>query len=176
MKEYKKDGWKVYGTSRSFEVALLNHYDKLNSLGESGTEVLGSASKFISKNLGHREAVTNACIDYAQKAGGLVKGRIVSDMASNGKSPDAEFDKFYGAFEELVQQELKGELKESYSVIRENSDKTFEMETYFIVDVDAVSRAVVHAYENAAKESEAAQKYAGQVSDFIKDGFKDIQE
>lgn len=40
MKEYKKEGWKVFGTSRSLEVALLTHYDKLTTLG-SGAEVRG---------------------------------------------------------------------------------------------------------------------------------------
>ena len=33
MKEYKKGNWKVFGSSRTLEVLLLQHYDKLNALG-----------------------------------------------------------------------------------------------------------------------------------------------
>ena len=31
MKEYSKGGWELFGSSRSFEVTLLKHLDKLNS-------------------------------------------------------------------------------------------------------------------------------------------------
>jgi hypothetical protein len=44
------------------------------------------------------------------------------------------------------------------------------METYFVINQDAATRARIRAYENALKESEAAQKYAQKVSDFIKEG------
>lgn len=37
IKEFKKEGWKLYGSSRTIEVALLTHYDKLRQLGENGT-------------------------------------------------------------------------------------------------------------------------------------------
>ena len=52
MKEYKKEGWKIFGSTRSLEVALLTHYDKLNTLGENGFEVSGIATNFKSKNIG----------------------------------------------------------------------------------------------------------------------------
>lgn len=29
MKEYKKEGWELFASSRSLDVALLKHYDKL---------------------------------------------------------------------------------------------------------------------------------------------------
>ncbi|MDO4172826.1 MAG: hypothetical protein Q4D28_09020, partial [Prevotellaceae bacterium] len=35
-KEYKKEGWKLFASSRSLEVALLKHYDKLEALGDNG--------------------------------------------------------------------------------------------------------------------------------------------
>lgn len=173
MKEYKKEGWKIFGTSRSLEVALLTHYDKLNTLGENGYEVVGIAPKFKSKNVGHQEAINNACVNYARKAGSYIKGRIINDMASNGDDTSAEFDKFYAAYESLVGKEIKGELHESYSVIRELGNNEYELQTYFIVNEDAATKARIRAYENALKESEAAQKYAEKVSEFIKEGFKE---
>lgn len=147
IKEYKKDGWKLFGSSRSLDVVLLTHYDKLNSLGEDGHEVLGIASRFKSKNVGKQMAINNACLTYAQQAGSHVKGRVVSDMAGDGVEADAEFDHFYAAYERLVEKEIKGEMSESYSIIRDNGDGTFEMQVYFIVSESAATRARIRALE-----------------------------
>jgi hypothetical protein len=46
------------------------------------------------------------------------------------------------------------------------------MQTYFIINEDAACKARIRAMENAARESEAAQKYAQKVSDFVREGFK----
>lgn len=171
MNEYKKEGWKIFGTSRSLDVALLTHYDKLNSLGENGYEVVGICARYKSDNVGHQAAINNACNTYARQAGSTLKGRITSDMFGDADHPEAEFDKFYAAYETLVEKEIKGELRESYSVYRTlgNGEKT--MQTFFIVDEDAAMRARLRALENAAKESEAAQRYAKKVSDFVREGF-----
>ena len=71
-----------------------------------------------------------------------------------------------------MQKELNGELQESFSVIRSNKDGSYEMQTFFVVSENAATRARIRAYENAAKESAAAQKYAKKVSDFVREGFK----
>ena len=83
MKEYKKEGWKIFGTSRSLEVSLLTHYDKLNQLGENGYEVVGVCARYKSDNVGHQAAINNACNLYARNAGSHIQGRIVSDTANN---------------------------------------------------------------------------------------------
>lgn len=172
MKEYKKENWKLFGSSRSLDVALLTHYDKLNNMGEDGHEVLGIASRFKSKNVGKQMAINNACLTYAQQAGSHVKGRMVSDMAGDGVDADGEFDHFYAAYERLVEKEIKGEMSESYSIIHDNGDGTFEMQVYFIVSESAAIKARIRALENAAKESAAAQVYAEKVADFVREGFE----
>lgn len=174
MKEYKKGEWQLYGSSRSLDIALLTHYDKLAKEGEENYEIMGTCSKFKSKNVGHQTCINNAANIYAQQAGRTLKGRIVSDIAGNGDDASSEFDHFYAAYESLVQKEINGELQESFSVIRKNKDGTFEMQTYFIVSESAATRARIKAFENAAKESAAAQKYAQKVSDFVRDGFDQI--
>lgn len=173
-KELKKGKWELFASSRTLEVALLQHYEKLNSLGENGYEVVGVASRFKSKNVGHQQAINNACLTYAQQAGSYLKGRIVSDMAGNGDDTSAEFDHFYAAYERLVEKEIKGEMVESFSIIRCIDKKTgeYEMQTFFIIDESAATRARIRAMENALKESEAAQKYAQKVSDFVNEAFK----
>lgn len=178
ISEYKSGKWKLYGSSRTLEVALLLHYDKLNKLGENGREIVGIAPRFMSKNAGHQQAINNACITYAQQAGSAVKGRIASDLGGNGDDTSAEFDHFYAAYERLVDKEIKGEMQESFSVIKEigkNKDGKveYELQTFFIIDEAAASRARIRAYEAAAKESEVAQKYGKQISDYVRAGFKE---
>ena len=70
-----------------------------------------------------------------------------------------------------MQKEINGELEETFSVIKDNKDGTYEMQTFFIVSESAATRARIRAYENAAKESGAAQKYAQKVREFVSKGF-----
>ena len=103
MKEYKKGNWELFGSSRTLEVDLLKHYDQLNTLGENAFEQVGVASRLRSKSLGHRQAINDACISYAQRAGSTLNGRIISDMAGNGDDTSGEFDHFYAAYERAVE-------------------------------------------------------------------------
>ena len=153
-------------------MALLTHYDKLRQLGENGYEVMGEASSFKSKNVGKQMSINNACNIYARNAGSHVKGRVVSDLAGDANNTDAEFEHFYAAYETLVEKEIKGEMQESFSVIKDNKNGTFSMQTFFIINEDAAVKARIRAMENALKESEAAQKYAKKVSDFVREGFE----
>lgn len=173
MKEYKKEKWDLFGSSRTLEVALLTHYDKLNSLGDDGHEVVGIAVNFATKNTGKQMAINDACNTYAQEAGSHVKGRAVSDMAADAMNPDAEFYHFYAAYERAVAKEIKGEMQESYSIIREVGKNLYEMQVYYIVSESAASKARIRALENAAKESAAAQAYANKVSNFVREGFQE---
>lgn len=178
MKELNKGKWTLFGSSRSLEVMLLKHYEKLNNNdGNDAYEIVGVASNFVSKNVGHQAAVNNACNNYARQAGSVVKGRIVSDMAANGTDADGEFDHFYAAYESSVQKEIKGEMTESFSIIRTigktpKGQPLYEMQTFFVVSESEATRARIRAFENAKRESEAAQRYAAKVSEFIQKGFK----
>ena len=132
---------------------------------------MGISTKSKSKNVGQQMAINNACATYAQQAGSSLKGRVVSDLAGDGIDTDAEFEHFYAAYERLVEKEIKGEMDQSFSLIRNNPDGTYEIETFFIVSEGAASKARIRAMENAAKESEAAQRYANKVSEFVREGF-----
>lgn len=170
MKRMKKDGWQLFGSTRSLEVALLSHWEKLDKT-EDAREEVGVSTRSKSKNVGMQMAVNNACTNYASKAGSSIKGRIISDLAGDGVDTDAEFEHFYAAYERLVEKEIKGEMDQSFSVIRTNPDGTYEIETYFVVSESAASKARIRAFEQAAKESEAAQRYADKVSEFVREGF-----
>ncbi len=170
QKELKKGGWKVYGSSRSADVVLLTHFDKLSTMGEDAFEVVGVASKFKSKNVGVQMAYNNAVVSYAQTAGSYVRGRVTSDISGDGTDAEGEFEHFYAAYEREIGKEIKGEMELSFSVIRDLEDGTFELQSYFIVNESAATKARIRAYENAMKESEAAQKHASKISSFVREG------
>ncbi len=171
LKEYKKGKWEILG-SHTLEVALAEHYDKLNSLGDDGQEYEGISTQTKSKNTGKQMAINNAVVTYAQTAGSTLKGRVVSDLSGSGVSTDAELENFYAAYERLVEKEIRNEMQPSYTIIRTNPDNTYEIRTYFIVSESAASKARVRALENAAKESAAAQSMAEKMSEFVQAGFE----
>lgn len=175
IKEYQKEGWKIFGSTNSVDVALLEHYNELFEKGDKVYELAGIASKFKSKNVGKQMALNNACVTYAQSAKSYVQGRVTSDMAGDGVHADNEFDHFYAAYERLVAAEIKGELKESYAVIRDLKDGTFEMQVYYIVDQERAAKIRENAMEQAMKETKMAQKHAEEISNFIREGFNEYQ-
>lgn len=169
IKELKKGKWELLGSARTLDVALLKHYDKLNSLGDDAYEIVGLATNFKSKNVGKQMAANNACMTYAQLAGSSVKGRIASDMAANGTDSTGEFDHFYAAYERAVQKEIRNEMTESLALIRQLVDGNYEIQVFYIVNEDAASKSRQRALENAAKETALAQSHAEKIAEFVRD-------
>lgn len=169
IKELKKGKWELLGSARTLDVALLKHYDKLNSLGDDAYEIVGLATNFKSKNVGKQMAANNACMTYAQLAGSSVKGRIASDMAANGTDSTGEFDHFYAAYERAVQKEIRNEMTESLALIRQLADGNYEIQVFYIVNEDAASKSRQRALENAAKETALAQSHAEKIAEFVRD-------
>ncbi|MBR4997686.1 MAG: hypothetical protein IKY84_07490 [Bacteroidaceae bacterium] len=176
-KEFEKGGWTVFGTARSLDVALLKHYEKLN-VNENAREIVGLSSGFPSISLTKEDAEANACNRYARYAGSHVRGRVVNDRGGNAQDASSVFEHFYAAYESMVEKEIKGELRECFSIYREiGKDKQtgkmcYEMQIFYILDEDAASAARIRAFENALRESAMAQMHAEMVSKFIQEGFE----
>ena len=167
VKEFKKQGWQIFGSTSTIDLALEKHMLKLQS--DDAIEVPGTASSFKSKNVGKQMALNSAMTYYASMMDSEIKGKVVSDMQGDGEFSETEFEKFYAAFKRSVQTTIKDELKESFSIIRDKGNGTSEMQTFFIVDKHAASQARVRALEQAGKESVAAQLYAKVVQKFIQE-------
>ena len=167
VKEFKKQGWQIFGSTSTIDLALEKHMLKLQS--DDAIEVPGTASSFKSKNVGKQMALNSAMTYYASMMDSEIKGKVVSDMQGDGEFSETEFEKFYAAFKRSVQTTIKDELKESFSIIRDKGNGTSEMQTFFIVDKKAASQARVRALEQAGKESVAAQLYAKVVQKFIQE-------
>lgn len=166
VKEYKKEGWKIFGSTYTIEGALQKHYEMLNA-NEDTQEIVGEASSCKSKNVGLQMALTNACTYYAGMQDSEIKGKVVSDMQGDSNFSETEFEKFYAAYKRTVEATIKDELKKSFSIIRDNGNGTSEMQTYFVVDKISASKARVRALDRAAKESAAAQIYAKSIEKFL---------
>ena len=168
LREIKREGWELYGASRTMKDALRSHYE---ALGRSGTfEVSGSATGVRSESIGQQVAWNNACINYVQQAGSFLRGRIDTDIHAGG-GESGEFLNFYSAYETLLQKEIRGEMRPSYTLVRHRPDGSCEVMSFFIVDEDAAVKARIKAMELAAEESEAAQKVASRIREFVKEGF-----
>ncbi|MBO5720011.1 MAG: hypothetical protein J6R61_00545 [Bacteroidales bacterium] len=168
IKEFNKEGWKIFASTRSTEVALLKHYQELNNDGV--TEIFGTTTS-ANKNIAKDKLSMSACISYAQMSGSNIKGRIVEDMGSIITTEELEeFDHFYSAYENSVKSEINGELRLSFIIYREislNNKKTYEFTAFYIVDKESATKARMKAFKNAVKESAVAQKYAETISEFI---------
>ena len=170
VKKYQKDGWELMGSSHTLEMAVVTHYEALAKEGVK--EITGYATS-SNKNIGKEKLMLSACATYAEMIGANVKGRVISDIGSVLSTEElSEFENFYAAFENQVKAEIRGEMRPSYTVYRAinvNGKPAYEFEELFIIDEAAASRARIRAFQNAAKESEIARKYAEQVSKFIEE-------
>ena len=165
VKEFKKQGWQIFGSTNTIDLALEKHMIKMQS--EDAIEVPGTASSFKSKNVGKQMALNSAMTYYASMMDSEIKGKVVSDMQGDGEFSETEFEKFYAAFKRSVQTTIKDELKESFSIIRDKGNGTYEMQSFYIVDKKAASKARMRAIEQAAKESVAAQIYAKGIEKYL---------
>ena len=169
--EYRQDGWKLSGSSKTIEVALLEHYEKLYDTQTENRELVGEVSQCQSINVCRQMATNNALTHYASQAGSFVRGRIASDVNADATRLQAEFDKMYAAYERLVAAEIKGELTDSYAIVKEEN-KVRQYKLFFIVNEEKAAAARVRAIERAAKETEVAQQYATKITDFVREGFE----
>lgn len=162
LKELKKEGWQIIGSS-TLEVALLKHYKALDS-SENAREVVGIATSTKSKNAGIQMASSNAIFTYAQNSGSDLRGRINGELEASGTNADAEFENFYAAYERIVEREIKNEITPTLTLYRPNGDGTFETQSFFVLNEDKAKSATLRAIEEATKQSEAAQKHADLIS------------
>ncbi|MDE6017809.1 MAG: hypothetical protein K2G85_03225 [Muribaculaceae bacterium] len=168
-KDLTKQGYSVMGTL-PLEEALYRHFAKMEM---GATEEMGTGHA-KSKNNGRQMCLTSAMSEYASKAVSQLKGRSVTDSYGNevDTENDPEFARFYAAYERLTQKEIKGELEESLTVVKQNADGSFDFIMYMLVDENKALSRRQKALEDAAAESKLAQEYARQVADFVNEPLK----
>lgn len=163
-KNLEKQGYTIMG-SLPLKESLMKHYTAMEA---GAVEQIGTGHA-KSKNNGRQMCLTYAMSEFSTKALSEIKGRTVTDSYGNevDTENDAEFARFYAAYERLTQKEIKGELQESFTVIKQNADGTYDFEMYMLYDENKASLKRQKALKEAAAESKLAQNYAEQVSEFI---------
>ncbi|MDE5871530.1 MAG: hypothetical protein K2H22_06295 [Muribaculaceae bacterium] len=167
-KKLKKEGYDNMG-SLPLQDALYKHYAKL----ELGAMEQQGNGRSKSKNLLRQMALNQAMTEYASKESSMLKGRTFYDAQGNEIDTDSneEFARFYAAFERLTQASIKGDLQESFTVIRQNPDGAYECTMYMTIDPARAKINREKSLQNAINESKLSQDYARQMSDFINEGF-----
>lgn len=168
-KQFTKEGWTLFGTSRSMDVSLLKHFEALDKGGEGVFEVIGySTGK--SKSVLVAAAENNARNRYAGQSAAQIKGKVKSNMVGNSSDVSEEMDKFESIYLTNVEKELSGQLKQSFSIIKTNEQTgVSELQTYFIVDEAAAGRARVAAAEAAAREAGISAEAAAKAAEYAKE-------
>lgn len=169
MKEFKQGNWQISGSSRSLEVALLTHYEKL--LDESNQDFVSVVTKCQSINLCRQAALNNALNQYAMLAGSSVKGRATALLRNNEIMPQEAIDKFIAGYENEIRAEVSGVLTESFSVVQ-NNGATNSYQTFFILNEEKAGVARQRAFERSLRETKITIKEAEEISRFVNEGVK----
>lgn len=162
--ELKKEGFVIMG-SLLLKDALVKHY---TALEEGASEQMGNGHA-ISKNNGRQMCLTNAIAEYSSKVMSQIKGRSVLDSYGEEVNTDQtiEFSRFYAAYERLTQKEIKGDLQESFTIMKEQPDGSFEFRMFMLLDKDKALSSRQKALRDAATEANLAKHYVDQLSEFI---------
>lgn len=166
VKELKKEGWKIAGSSKTLEVALLDHYEQL--LQDGNQEMVGEVSRTKSNNIGRQRAIANAQNEYATLAAGNIRGRVTNEITA---TDDVESEVFIAAYEKYVRTNVGAALKPSFAIVRENDDKTKEYRLFFILNPAKALAARQNALAQAVKEVQLSAKVANEISEFINEDF-----
>lgn len=156
-KELSKEGYVVMGG-----VPLRDALEKHLATVENGAMEQIGTGRSKSKNGCRQMCLAYAMAEYASKSSSRLKGRVVLDTYGNqiNFENDPEFDRFYAAFERLTQKEIRGEMKESFSVMKEMPDGSYSVIMYLTIDPTKAAESGEKAIRAAAAESGISRDYA----------------
>ena len=169
LKEYKKGGWKMAGSSRSLEVALLEHQIKLT---EGNTEIVGEVSQCKSVNICKQSALNNAQNEYARLISGKIQGAFGSIIKANANRPQEEIDKMAGGLLNEIEANVGGILIPSYSIVKENTNGTKSFRTFFIISESETLKILDTSLERSIKETKLTIEEARSISKFVQEELK----
>lgn len=118
-----------------------------------------------------KTAARNAAVnEYSEYCRSIVTARINTDIKD---ITGEEANNLVAGYLRQVVAEISGELQPVYTLYRRDDKGRIDIKIYFVVDIDAASAARRKAFQNAAKETELANRYGDVISDFVVAGFDD---
>jgi hypothetical protein len=163
LKTISKDGYKPVELG-DIKGRLEKYFIKIYS---GCAEVVGTADGCITTNLAQITALSNAANLYSIRAGGEVRGRILSSATNLSGQ---QVDNLVASFERLVEKDIRGELVPFVTTVKEKSGMV-SARSYCIVDIDEAMRVRRRAMELALEEQLLADEYGDKVSSWIGEGF-----
>ena len=173
MNEFKNENYKVVGTARSLDVALLEYYEKLNT-NDKYQEFVVVTENCPTENLCAVKAQNDALNQYATQASANIQGRLNSELkldASPNSIDKTSIDKFYAAYETMVKHNVSGAVKKSFAVSKKSTNG-YKYQTFFLVNEEEASKARMDAAKRAVEETKLNQEWGNKIHNFIQEGFK----
>lgn len=167
MNQLEQAGWQIHGTTRTLRGKLTEHYDKMDA-NPDYYEVIGTSTGCRSVTVCRAAALNAASVDIAAKMGQDLRGKAMRDMGlDEGAEMPAEFNRFQEACISNFQAAVKGELLESFALIRKGADGLNSYEIYYLVDRQSARKKRAQAIKDALEESKLRNEYARSVEKFI---------
>lgn len=169
LQQLEQAGWQVHGSTRTLRGKLSEHYAKMDA-NPDFYEVIGTSSGCRSATVCRASAFNAACVEMATRMGQDLKGKAMRDMGvDEGTEVPAEYNRFQEACISKFQGAIKGELEESFALIRKGDDGGNSYEIYYLVDKQSARKKRSQAIRDALEESNLHQEYAKSVEKFIND-------
>lgn len=162
-KEFKKDGWKFNSAGDAVSI-VKNHLLKMEEYGGGGVELVGNANAMRSINLGKTRAQMAAINEYCRADQMALKIRL---DGMDKIIDDAQAESLINAYEGRVAAEIQGEVKHSFTVYKKNSDGTYEVQSFYILDKANAAKARIRAAKADAEFEKVAIQIAGDISKFV---------
>lgn len=169
LQQLEQAGWQVHGSTRTLRGKLREHYAKMDA-NPDFYEVIGTSFGCRSVTVCRASAFNAVCVEMATRMGQDLKGKAMRDMGvDEGAEVPAEYNRFQEACISKFQGAIKGELEESFALIRKGADGLNNYEIYYLVDKQSARKKRSQAIRDALEESNLHQEYAKSVEKFIND-------
>lgn len=167
MNQLEQAGWQIHGTTRTLRGKLTEHYEKMDANTDL-YEVIGTSTGCRSVTVCRAAALNAASMEMAAKMGQDLRGKAMRDMGlDEGAEVPDEFNRFQEACISNFQAAVKGDLMESFALIRQGADGLNSYEIYYLVDRQSARKKRSQAIKDALEESKLRNEYARSVEKFI---------
>lgn len=167
LQQLEQSGWQIHGSTRTLRGKLSEHYAKMDANPDL-YEAIGTSTGCRSVTVCRAAALNAASVEMAAKMGQDLRGKAMRDMGvDEGAEMPAEYNRFQEACISKFQGAIKGELEESFALIRKGMDGLNNYEIYYLVDKQSARKKRSQAIKDALKESNLRNDYAKSVEKFI---------
>lgn len=132
-KELKKEGW-TYSGAMSLEGSLTEYYMKSESFGGQCDTRFYTVNNVPSLRNGELQLLTTAQNEYAQENEAVLMGKVTDHSGTDETTLRNSIIK--------MSANLKGDVKKCFTLYKRNSNGSFDMCGYFLIDVISANKKI----------------------------------